>query len=338
MDEIDVAHRLGIDVFVIDTGWFTKTGDWHVDRRRFPDGLKMVKERLDAYGMKLGLWLNPTLAAESSEIFLAHPEYAMTMDGERHYQSSVWETEGSYEMCLVSGYADYFIKTMIRLYKELGVTYFKWDGVGQYGCNSPHHNHGTAKNSPQERHECFSYQIGLEMIRILKEVTRACPGIIVDFDVTEGGRFFGLGFLAVGKYFLINNGPYAKDFDLPEKMEPATNKVAANLWPYTNIFFFPGPARSRICRHGLKFDSFVPSVLFMTHYLPDPPQSSQHNSLASLMLGGNGIWGDLLSLSEEDIKFFSETLGKYKKVAEYVTRSYPKVKGFIGEVRKFMRK
>ncbi len=48
------------------------------------------------------------------------------------------------------------------------------------------------------------------------------------------------------------------------------------------------------------------------------------------MLGGNGIWGDLLSLSTDDINLFNSVLGKYKQVAGSVTRSHPKVKGFIG--------
>ena len=41
--EIEVAHRMGIDIFVIDTGWFTRPGDWEIDLARFPDGLQEVK-------------------------------------------------------------------------------------------------------------------------------------------------------------------------------------------------------------------------------------------------------------------------------------------------------
>jgi len=64
--EIDAAYRMGIEVYVVDTGWYGKTGYWQVDGTRFPDGLKRVKERLEGYGMKLGLWFNPTVAALSS--------------------------------------------------------------------------------------------------------------------------------------------------------------------------------------------------------------------------------------------------------------------------------
>ena len=320
--EIDVAHRLGIDVFVIDTGWYVKTGDWLVNTGRFPDGLRAVKRKLDAYGMRLGLWFNPTVAAQTSDLYRCLPHCQMMHDGQLREVGRVWETEESVSMCLASDYTDAYIETMVRLHDELGVDYFKWDAISQYGCDSPDHHHGTAANSQDERADCYAYQMGRQMIRIVEEVTKRCPDVIVDFDITEGGRFVGLGFLSVGKYFLINNGPYFRDFDIPctVAIEPDT----------INVFFYPGPARPRVCRQGIKYDTVIPSILFLTHYLPDAPALSQRNSLAALMLGGNGIWGDLLSLSEADVALLHEHLVDYKRVAEAVTRAYPRQRGFIG--------
>lgn len=171
--------------------------------------------------------------------------------------------------------------------------------------------------------------MGLEMIHIVEKVTDQCPDVIVDFDVIEEHRFFGLGFLSVGKYFLVNNGPYAIDYDVPEKY-CYLQENAVKIDPFTNLFFNPGPVRSRICRKSTKFDFVIPSILFLTHFLPDGPSISQQNSLSSLMLGGNGIWGDLLSLKKEDITMISDILEKYKIVDEDVTQSYPISEGFIG--------
>ena len=121
---------------------------------------------------------------------------------------------------------------------------------------------------------------------------------------------------------LLNNGPYFHDFDIPRsvKIDPDT----------INVFFYPGPARDRVCRQGVKYDPYIPSILFLTHYLPDPPQLSQRNSLASLVLGGSGFWGDLLDLSEEDIAYQRQHIDHYKQVADAVTRAYPRVRGFAG--------
>ncbi len=63
----------------------------------------------------------------------------MSWRGQERKPYPVWETEESYPMCLVSRYSDVFADQLIRVAKDLGVTYFKWDGIDQYGCDSPHH-------------------------------------------------------------------------------------------------------------------------------------------------------------------------------------------------------
>ena len=281
LDEIDVAYKMGIDVFVLDTGWYEKTGDWRVNLQRFPDGLRAVKEKLNGYGMKLGLWFNPTVAAVSSEMRRNHADCLMTSGGKVGEGHEVWETERSQSLCLVSRYWEAFADELIRLVHEVGVTYFKWDAIGQYGCDSPDHFHGTAHNTERERSNSYAFQQVDYMARVVDKLCAACPEAIVDFDVTEGGRTVGLGFLSAGKYFLINNGPYNHDYNMAV---PADGNV--------NLFFFPGPARAWVCRTPLTYDKWVPSVLFLTHYLPDDPASNQELNIASLVLGQNGIWGD----------------------------------------------
>ena len=317
--EIDAAHAMGIDVFVLDTGWYEKTGDWRVSKARFPNELKDVKAKLDGYGMKLGLWFNPTVAAVSSKMLTEHEDCIRSHDGVRGEPHAIWETEESHGMCLVSRYADAFADELIRLHGELGVTYFKWDAIGQYGCSDPGHDHGTASNSPRERDDCYAFSIGRAMAHVVDRLCAACPDAIVDFDITEGGRAVGLEFLAAGKYFLINNGPYYGNYNIPA---PAGRNV--------NMFFFPGPARGWICRSPLNYDRWFPSVLFLTHYLPDDPAENQWICLASLVLGQNGIWGDLLAVSPEGVKRFGETLSRYKRIRDDITAALPVRSGAVG--------
>ncbi len=319
LKEIDVAHRMGVDVFVLDTGWYEKTGDWTVSSKRFPDGLRTVKQKLDGYGMKLGLWFGPTTAAASSRVVREHPEWRRSWNGQVAPPQEVWETEKSYKMCMVSGYADTFADELIRLAKEVGVTYFKWDAIAQYGCNDPHHNHGDESNTAQERSDSYAFQLVQYMSRVADKVATAVPGAIVDFDVTEGGRAMGLAFLSSGKYFLINNGPYYQNYDIPIDLE-RTN---------SNLFFHQGPARTWIARSPLTFDKWIPSTLFLTHYFPDDPQQWQEVDVASLILGQNGIWGDLLSVSDSGVAFIGSTLARYKQVRDDITESDPVVSGVI---------
>jgi alpha-galactosidase len=311
LQEIEIAHQIGIEVFVIDAGWFEKTGDWQSSKTRFPDELKTVKAKLDSFGMKLGLWFNPTVAAKSSSMLAKNKDYLKTNNGETGNPFPIWETEESYGMCLVSPYRDAFADELIRLAKEVGVRYFKWDAIGQYGCDDPTHFHGTAANSSQERSDCYAFEIGRSMNYVVDKLCSVYPDAIVDFDITEGGRSVGLGFLASGKYFLINNGPYYQNYDVP--INPDKDN-----W---NIFFYPGAARSWICRTPLTFDKWIPSVLFLTHYLPDDPYENQSIAVGSLILGQNGIWGDLLKISSEGVGFFHESLGYYKQVRDDITKS-----------------
>jgi alpha-galactosidase len=320
LKEIDVASRMGIEVFVVDAGWFEKTGDWAPSASRFPDGLKQVKEKLDGYGMKLGLWFDPNAAAITSKLYLEHTDCVKTWNGKPGTPHKIWETEESHRMCLVSRYRDAFADELIRANKELGVTYFKWDAIGQYGCNDPNHFHGTVDNSAQERSENAAFEVGRSMAYVVDKLCAAAPEAIVDFDITEGGRSVGLGFLSAGKYFLINNGPYYQNYDIPFDMQNEN-------W---NIFFFPGPARGWICRTPLTYDKWFPSVLFLTHYLPDDPYENQSITVGSLILGQNGIWGDLPAISSEGVDFFGKTLGLYKQVRDDITNATLIRNGAVG--------
>ena len=322
IQEINIAHQLGVDVFVLDAGWFSKTGDWRANTNFFPDSLRVVKATLDSLNMKLGLWYSPTQAAVTSSIYKNNPNSRTSYNGEKSQASEVWETEASYNMCVVNNYWKDCAAQMIQNAHEYGNIYFKWDAIYQYGCNDPNHFHGTAENSEQERLDCYAFELCRYLNKIVDSVSAVVPEAIVDFDVTEGWRSMGLQFLASGKYFLMNNGPYYGNYDLP-----MSEKIKWN-----NIFVYPGPARARICRSPLSYDEWIPSILFLTHYLPDAPESSQTINVASLILGQNGFWGDLLSLKSEGIQHIGGLIEKYKQVKNDITVSYPVVTGEVGSL------
>lgn len=320
-EEIEIAHRMGVDVFVIDTGWYQKTGDWEANEKFFPDGLENLHKKLDGYGMKLGLWFNPTVAARSSRILKAHPEAIARMYGKEPEAFPIWETEESYPMCLVSDYWEAFADELIRLADTVGVRYFKWDGIGMYGCECGDHLHGDPDSSPEENHDCYAFRLVQYMSKVIDKLCSVHPDAIVDFDVTEGMRSFGLAFLSSGKYFCINNGPYYECYNI---------QVPEDVW--TNIFVNPGPARTWICRQNLTYDKWIPSILMLTHYLPDDPAGSQLVNLASLILGQNGFWGDLPGISDEGVAFIRSVLDVYKRVRDDITSAYPVAVGRPGEL------
>jgi alpha-galactosidase len=272
--------------------------------------------------MKLGLWFNPTIAALTSRMHATHLDCIQEWRGELHPAHAHWEGEPSQGLCLVSRYADAFADELIRLVRELGVSYFKWDAIGQegpYSCDAAGHGHGGLEHSPEERNDCYGFEQVRAMAHVVDRVCAACPEAIFDFDITEPGRSVGLAFLASGKYFLINNGPYHWDYDLP----PPTDGNA-------NLFFYPGPARAWIARTPLTYDKWIPSILFLVHYYPDDPADSRLINAASLMLGHNGIWGDLLALDPESVRSWCCLLDLYKQVRDAVTAASPVRSGSVG--------
>ncbi len=325
--EIERAHRMGVEVYVVDTGWYVATGDWRVntDPAFFPDGLKQVKALLDQYGMKLGLWFNPRMAALSSEMLARNQAYRTAIDGEPGRTEHIWETEESAPMCLVSPYWKDFADRLSQLVEEVGVSYFKWDALYQTDCNAPGHDHGTADHSAAERYDRDGFLMPVYLSRIIDRVTEKHPEAIFDFDITEPGRAVGLSFLASGKYFAINNGPYYHNLDVSPQWE--TPLANGNV----NVLVNPGPTRPYYLRTILSYDKWIPSTLFLTHYQPDEPRSSQLINIASLILGQNGIWGEILKTSDEGTALFGELLGKYKDVRDDITRASPTGFGRPGE-------
>lgn len=210
--------------------------------------------------MKLGLWFNPTMASLSSNMLARNTGLRTSIDGEYPAPRSIWEKEESVPLCLVSKYWEDFAGVLINLTKTYGVTYFKWDAVGQGDCNAPGHDHGTERHSARERLDNNAYLHPIYLSRIIDKVTRAYPKAIFDFDITEEGRSVGLSFLSSVKYFAINNGPYYHNFDLAEKW--GSPLASGNA----NILVQPGPARGWFARQVLTYDKWIPSVLFLTHY------------------------------------------------------------------------
>lgn len=86
--QADAAAAVGIERFVLDDGWFgkrdddtTSLGDWFIDERKYPDGLKPLVDHVTSLGMEFGLWFEPENVNPESELFRAHPDWALQVEG-----------------------------------------------------------------------------------------------------------------------------------------------------------------------------------------------------------------------------------------------------------------
>ena len=126
----NIAKDLGVEMFVIDDGWFKNRvndrgglGDWVVDKKRFPNGLKSMIEKINAMGMDFGLWMEPEMVNPNSDLFRAHPDWAFHYPNrERHQMRN--------QYMLNLGREDvyqYLYGCLSKLLKENNIKYIKWD-------------------------------------------------------------------------------------------------------------------------------------------------------------------------------------------------------------------
>ena len=126
----EVAAEIGVELFVIDDGWFgarnsdhAGLGDWVVNRTKFPEGLDAVSKRVHELGMKFGLWVEPEMVNPDSDLHRLHPEWA--------YQfPSRTSSQMRNQLVLNFGRTDvqeFAIGFMHRILGETEIEFIKWD-------------------------------------------------------------------------------------------------------------------------------------------------------------------------------------------------------------------
>ena len=88
------ASELGVEMLVLDDGWFGKRegdvsglGDWYVNTDKLEGGLKPIADGINAMGMKFGLWFEPECISEDSDLYRAHPDWAIQIPGRQPNRS-----------------------------------------------------------------------------------------------------------------------------------------------------------------------------------------------------------------------------------------------------------
>ncbi|MEM6585765.1 MAG: alpha-galactosidase, partial [Pseudomonadota bacterium] len=127
---VDSAAELGVERFVLDDGWFggrrtdrTSLGDWYVSPHVFPSGLGPLIDRVQTKGMDFGLWVEPEMVSPDSELYRAHPDWCLAVEG--HERGTM---RGQLVLDLTR--ADVMAYLFDRLGALLGkhdIAYLKWD-------------------------------------------------------------------------------------------------------------------------------------------------------------------------------------------------------------------
>ncbi|MGV3511773.1 MAG: alpha-galactosidase [Novosphingobium sp.] len=126
----EAAAAVGVERFILDDGWFRNRdddtaglGDWTPDPRKYPNGLKPLAERVNALGMEFGLWVEPEMINPASELYRAHPDWALALP-ERAQPTARNQLVLDLRR---EDVRDYLFECLDALLTELPITYLKWD-------------------------------------------------------------------------------------------------------------------------------------------------------------------------------------------------------------------
>jgi alpha-galactosidase len=127
MELAKAAADAGMKEFIIDDGWQDSYGDWGIDMKKFPNGLKPVFDYIKSLGMKPGLWVSIGSAAPSSKVFKAHPEWFVIDKNGNPTSLHAPDDKGKFTACFGTGWYDYIKDILLKLSVDYGLEYFKLD-------------------------------------------------------------------------------------------------------------------------------------------------------------------------------------------------------------------
>lgn len=190
MKQASLASKAGIEMIVVDDGWFgnrnddkSSLGDWYVNKKKFPGGLSRLSDKIHDLGLSLGIWVEPEMVSRDSDLYRAHPDWAIQLPGHPH-------SEGRNQRILDltrKEVQDYIIKAMTGVFSSARIEYVKWDMNRTFT-----DVYSSALPSEQQGEVFHRYVLGL--YRIIKELTERFPEILFE-GCSAGGNRSDLGIL-----------------------------------------------------------------------------------------------------------------------------------------------
>ncbi len=182
------AKKLGVELFVLDDGWFGKRnhdhaglGDYNTNLKKLPRGVEGVAKAVRSMGMDFGLWFEPEMVNEDSDLYRAHPDWAVKVPG---------RTPGKGRNQLVldltrAEVRDYIVENVGRVMDSTGLKYVKWD----------YNRHiSDAFSLALENQGEFHHRYILGLYEVLGRIFRPRPHVLFE-SCSSGGNRFDLGML-----------------------------------------------------------------------------------------------------------------------------------------------
>lgn len=176
------AKKLGCELFVLDDGWFGKRdndsaglGDYNINKEKLPGGLQGLAEKINAKGMEFGLWFEPESVNPDSDLYRAHPDWALTdalPDVMERHQLLLDLTKPEVR--------DYIVENVTEILDSTAISYVKWDM----------NRHSIALGAK-------AHDFILGVYDVLRRIFEPRPRILLE-SCASGGNRFDLGMLCFG--------------------------------------------------------------------------------------------------------------------------------------------
>ena len=179
------ASELGIELFVLDDGWFgTRNddfqglGDWDVNLEKLPSGITGLAEKINKLGMKFGLWFEPEMVNKNSKLYEKHPDWIISAPN-RHKT----EARNQYFLDLSRPeVADYVYESVAKNLRSANIEYVKWD---MNRTMTEIYSHG--RSFKKQKETVHRYFLGL--YSILERLVNNFPNVLFESCASGGNRF-----------------------------------------------------------------------------------------------------------------------------------------------------
>ena len=179
------AAALGIELLVLDDGWFGRRngdncslGDWYVNKEKLPSGIKGLAEKVNAEGVKFGLWFEPEMVSPDSDLYREHPDWCIHVNGRTRTEcrSQLTLDLSRKEVC------DYIINAVSGVLDEADIAYVKWD-------MNRHMTNLGSDGLPPERQKEMPHRYMLGLYRVMEAIVSSHPDVLFESCSGGGGRF-----------------------------------------------------------------------------------------------------------------------------------------------------
>lgn len=277
----DGAKKLGVDLFLLDDGWFgnkfprnddrTGLGDWDVNKEKLPSGIGYLVKEAQAKGIKFGIWLEPEMINPRSMLYQKHPDWILKLPNrDEDYQRNQLVLDLTNPKV-----ADYVYHVVVDLLDENpGLAYIKWD------CNRTMSN--TFSPYLKNRLSNLFVDYTLSFYRILERIRAKYPHLPMMLCAGGGGRT---------DYKILN---YFTEFWPSDKTDPLERLYIQ--WGYSNFF---------------------PAITHANHVTSMGKQSIKYRTDVAMM-GKLGYDIKVDKMTPEELRFSQEAIKTYSKISDVI--------------------